>query len=128
MTQENQKPNKKNGIAAAAITSSMIGILSLSISHLLSVVSQASKTIIHEIGKLWIPGADAIGPYGGKETIMLIGWVVSWVILHYALRNRDVKLSYYTIVFMIGVGVATLFVWSPFLHWIINQTGFQTLQ
>ncbi|MDH3312224.1 MAG: hypothetical protein OEM28_03640 [Nitrosopumilus sp.] len=122
MTQENQKPDKKNGIAAAAMISSMIGILSLSVSHTLSVLSQESKLMIHEIGKAWIPGADAIGPYSGKETIMLIGWGVSWIILHYALRNRDVKLSYYTIVFMIGVGIAILLVWTPFVHLITNQT------
>ncbi|MDH3501877.1 MAG: hypothetical protein OEL69_05155 [Nitrosopumilus sp.] len=122
MTQENQKPNKKNGIAAAAMISSMIGILSLSISHTLSVLSQELKIMIHEIGKTWIPGADAIGPYSGKETIMLIGWGFSWIILHYALRNKDVKLSYYTIVFMIGVGIAILLVWTPFVHLITNQT------
>ena len=122
MTLENQKPHKKNGIAAAAMISSMIGILSLSISHILTVLSQESKMMIHEIGKAWIPGADAIGPYSGKETIMLIGWGLSWIILHYALRHRDVKLSYYTVVFMIGVGVATLLVWTPFVHLITNQT------
>ena len=122
MTQENQKSKMKNGIAAAAMISSMIGVLSLSVSHTLSVLSQESKLMIHEIGKLWIPGADAIGPYSGKETIMLMGWGVSWIILHYALRNRDVKLSYYTIIFMIGVGIAILLVWTPFVHLITNQT------
>jgi hypothetical protein len=36
--------------------------------------------------------------------------------LYFALRNRDVKLSYYTVIFIIGVGIATLLVWTPFVH------------
>lgn len=114
--QENSPTMKKNGSAAAAMIASMIAILSLGIVNLIAIMSNDAKLIIHEIGKAWIPGAEAIGPYSGKETIMLLGWGISWIILYFALRNRDVRLSRYTIIFIIGVGIATLFVWNPFVE------------
>lgn len=113
--QENTLTHKKNGSAAAAMIASMVAILSLGIANLISVMSKDVKLIIHEIGKAWIPGAESIGPYSGKETIMLLGWGMSWIILYFALRNHDVRLSLYTIIFIIGVGIATLFVWNPFV-------------
>ena len=116
MSKEKQIIHKKNGQVAAAMTAAMIGVLSLGISHMISVLSKDAKLFIYEVGKLWIPGAEGIGPYSGKESFMLIGWGLSWLILYFALRNRDVKLSYYTVIFMIGVGVATLLVWTPFVH------------
>ena len=115
MTEET-KPILKNGQVAAAMIAAMIGVLSLGISHTISVFSKDAKLFIFEIGKLWIPGAEGIGPYSGKESFMLIGWGLSWLVLYFALRNRDVKLSYYTVIFMIGVGIATLLVWTPFVH------------
>jgi len=116
MTEETQTILKKNGQVAAAMIAAMIGVLSLGISHTISVFSKDAKLFIHEVGKLWIPGAEGIGPYSGKESFMLIGWGLSWLILYFALRNRDVKLTYYTVIFMIGVGIATLLVWTPFVH------------
>ncbi len=116
MTEETQTNLKKNGQVAAAMIAAMIGVLSLGISHTISVLSNDAKLFIHEVGKAWIPGAEGIGPYSGKESFMLIGWGLSWLILYFALRNKDVKLSYYTVIFMIGVGIATLLVWTPFVH------------
>jgi len=115
MAQEKQTRVKKNGQAAAAMMAAMIALLSLGMSNLASVFSKDFKQIIHEFGKVWIPGADAIGPYSGKETIMLLGWGISWLILYFILRNRQVNLSKFTIIFIIGTALATLFVWSPFV-------------
>jgi hypothetical protein len=116
MTEEKLTNLKKNGQVAAAMIASMIGVLSLGISHMISVLSEDAKLFIHEVGKAWIPGAEGIGPYSGKESFMLIGWGLSWLILYFALRNRDVKLPYYTLLFMIGISIATLLVWTPFVH------------
>lgn len=115
MEQEDVHKIKKNGQAAAAILASMIGILSLAMSNLLAEISKEFKLMIYEVGKVWIPGAEGIGPYSGKETFMLVAWGLSWLILYFMLRNRNVKLSYYTITFMIGTGISTLLVWNPFL-------------
>ncbi len=116
MTEEKLTILKKNGQVAAAMIAAMIGVLSLGVSHMISVLSEDAKLFIHQVGKAWIPGAEGIGPYSGKESFMLIGWGISWLILYFALRNRDVKLPYYTLLFMIGISIATLLVWTPFVH------------
>ena len=56
---------EKNGAAQAAILSLMIGILTLALVNLGTEISEALKNAVHTIGKLWIPGAEGIGPYSG---------------------------------------------------------------
>ena len=31
------------------------------------------SNVVHAIGKLWVPGAQGIGPYSGKLTFFLVG-------------------------------------------------------
>lgn len=96
--------------------SAMIAVLSLGISNIVASLSDEAKIFIHLLGKAWIPGAQAIGPYSGKETIMLLGWGISWLVLYFSIRNKRVNLSVCTIIFMTGVGIATLLVWNPFVE------------
>ena len=51
--------------------------------------------------------------YSGKETVGLVVWIVSWVILHPALRDRELNLARWLFVFLIGVGTATTLLWPP---------------
>jgi hypothetical protein len=64
-------------------------------------------------GKAWIPGAQEIGPYSGKETTLLVVWLVSWAVLHFALRKRDLPIKPWAIGFLVAVGVATTLLWPP---------------
>ena len=66
--------------------------------------------------KLWMPGAEGIGPYSGKETVGLIAWLVSWVILHFSLRHKQLNGGLWLTVFLLGIGVATTLVWPPVWH------------
>ncbi len=106
----------KNGSAAAAIASATVGIITLAISNVFASLSQSTKSFMLDIGKLWIPGAEGIGPYSGKETFMVAAWLSSWILLYFALRNKEVRLLYYSVFFMAGVGVSTLLVWTPVVH------------
>lgn len=60
-----------------------------------------------------MPGAQGIGPYSGKETLAALAWLGSWAVLHGALRARELNLSHWVIVFVLGVGVATTLIWPP---------------
>jgi hypothetical protein len=82
---------RPSGPAAAAFLSLTLGLVALAISHVISQGSEAAKGFVHSLGKLWMPGAQGIGPYSGKETIALIVWLGSWVILHWILRKREVS-------------------------------------
>jgi hypothetical protein len=81
------------GIAVAALMGAMLGMQTLAVVNVFTAGSPAFNTWVHNVGKLWMPGAQGIGPYSGKETLALIGWLGSWLILHLALRKRDLEIS-----------------------------------
>jgi len=101
------------GVAVAALLAAMIGMLTLAGVNQFTAISTVFNTWVHAVGKLWMPGAEGIGPYSGKETLSALAWIGSWIVLHYTLRDRELNLSRWLIVFLVGVGVATTFIWPP---------------
>ena len=110
-----------SGIAIAALMASMLGLLALAVVNVLTAASKGFSTWVHGVGKLWMPGAEGIGPYSGKETISLVVWLGTWVVLHYALRERELKLSTWLIAFLVGVGVATTLIWPPVFEYLAGH-------
>ena len=106
---------KPTGSAVAAFLSAMIGLLTLGIANIGDEAKVLTSWLL-QIGKLWIPNAQGIGPYSGKETLLLLGWLLSWVVLHIMLRKRDVKLAIPVGIFIMGMAFATLFIYTPFIH------------
>lgn len=109
------------GIAVAALMGAMIGMLTLAVVNVFTAASPSFNTWVHNVGKLWMPGAQGIGPYSGKETLSLIGWLGSWAILHPALRTRNIEISRWFIVFLVGVGVATTLIWPPVFEYLAGH-------
>lgn len=103
----------KLGVAQAALLSSMLGVLTLAVVHLGTEMSDAFKDMVHGIGKLWMPGAQGIGPYSGKESLSLLAWLVSWGVLYLLLRRREIGAQLAVGIFLIGVAVATTLLWPP---------------
>ena len=102
-----------SGAAVAALIAAMLGMLALAIVNVFAEASEAFAGTVHGIGKLWMPGAQGIGPYSGKETLSMVAWLVSWAVLHQALRSRELTLSRWLVVFLVMVAVATTFIWPP---------------
>jgi hypothetical protein len=109
------------GIAVAALMGGMLGMLTLAVVNVFTAASKPFNAWVHGVGKLWMPGAEGIGPYSGKETISLVVWLGSWAVLHYALRDRDPKVSTWLIVFLVGVGVATTLIWPPVFEYLAGH-------
>jgi hypothetical protein len=109
-----------SGIAVAALMSVVIGVVTLAVVNIFTTASPAFNAWVHSIGKLWMPGAQGIGPYSGKETLSAIAWLASWLILHYALRRREMNLSRWVIGFLVGVGLATTLIWPPVFEFIAH--------
>ena len=110
-----------SGIAVAALLASMAGMLALAVVNVFTAASKDFNAWVHGVGKLWMPGAAGIGPYSGKETISLVVWLGAWVVLHYALRRRELKLSTWLVVFLVGVGVATTLIWPPVFEYLAGH-------
>lgn len=101
------------GVGVAALLSAMLGMLTLAAVNQFTAASKAFNAWVHGVGKLWMPGAAGIGPYSGKETLSAAVWIASWVILHYTLGKKDLDISRWLIVFLIGVAIATTWIWPP---------------
>src|SRR5262245_49896861 len=106
-------PQKVSGPAIAAMYATALGMLAMGIVNVFTEASAPFKDFVHAIGKAWIPGAQGIGPYSGKETTLLVVWLLSWVVLHFALRRRDLPIKPWAIGFLAAIGVATTLLWPP---------------
>ncbi|WP_310489336.1 hypothetical protein [Chamaesiphon sp. VAR_69_metabat_338] len=112
-------PPATSGRAAAALISAGIGCFTMMVTHHLADTSKAREKFIWGLGK-WIPGSDTgdklwgnIGSYTGKETMLLVGWLVSWIILHNLLKHKQVKTR---TIFLWAFGLlvaATAMSWHP---------------
>jgi len=49
-------------------------------------------------------GRRGYRPLFGQGDNALAVWLGTWVVLHYALRERELKLSTWLVVFLVGVG------------------------
>jgi hypothetical protein len=66
-----------SGVAVAALISVVIGMLTLAVVNTCTAASSAFNAWVHSVGKLWMPVAQGIGPYSGKETLSALGWLAS---------------------------------------------------
>jgi hypothetical protein len=108
-----------SGVAASAFVSAAIGCFTLMVVHHLAETSKTRDAFIDRLGA-WIPGSHNpsklwgnIGSYAGKETVLLVGWLVSWAILHQLWKHKQLKSS--TVLFWIFALTisATAMCWHP---------------
>jgi len=105
--------NRTNGAAGAAVLSAALGLLALAVTQVVTHVSPRINMAVYDLGKLWMPGAEGIGPYSGKQTLALLAWLISWGILHYLWRKRELNLMIVGTLALALIGVATTLVWPP---------------
>lgn len=117
----NNHPPPYSGEAAAAFLSMAIGCVTMAIGHHLSETDR-SKTIENALKVLgnWIPGTNNpdkvwgnIGSYAGQETLLLVGWWMSWAILYFLWRDRSVKPRTLFVGLMALMTLATAMAWHP---------------
>ena len=93
------------GSIVAALVAAWLGLIALAIVNVAANVNAGFKTAITL--------NSGIGPYSGKELFMLLTWFVSWPILHFALRKREMPLKTWFGVFLVGMLAAVLLMWPP---------------
>jgi hypothetical protein len=106
-----------SGPAAAALFSGGIGAVTMMVTHHFAELSKANNQLVIEMGA-WIPGAMNPDPmwgnlenYAGKEMMFFVGWLVSWPILAWVLKNRQLKPR------TIFVGLFGLFTLATAMAW-----------
>ncbi len=114
-----QTPLSSSGPAAAALISAGFGCFVMMLNQHLTVIFKVWDNVVWTMGS-WIPGSHhpsklygEIGSYSGKETILLVGWLVSWLILYQLWRHRDIKartIFFWLLAFFVA---ATAMSWHP---------------
>jgi hypothetical protein len=113
---------RSTGPVVAALMAVLCGEFALLLADKISNRSKAIESSVYSLGK-WMPGATgtgaggSIGPYSGKETIALIVWCLSWVILHAAMRKASPSVAKSLYVFLIGLTVITVNFIDPIADW-----------
>ncbi len=111
------KALRPTGEAIAAFISPVLGLLALSIANYIWEATRWDpardvSALYIKLGS-WIPESDKIGPLVGKETILLVVWLGTWVALHLALRKRELRVAPWAIAFVVGIAFAALLLWPP---------------
>jgi hypothetical protein len=102
----------KTGVLVAALLAALIGLLVFAVVNIAADVNSGLRTSITL--------NSGIGPYSGKQVFLIGSWLLTWPILHFLLRNRDVNLRRWFGVFLIGLLVAVLLMWPPVFEGIAN--------
>lgn len=119
LSQGAQTPPSVSGPAAAALVSAAFSCFLLMVNQHLTVVFKAWDQVVWMLGS-WIPGSrnpdplyGEIGSYSGKETMMLVGWLLSWLVLSRLWQHRQVQartMFFWIIAFVVA---ATVMNWHP---------------
>lgn len=119
LAQGSENPPSSSGAGAAALISAAIGCFLLMVNQHFTSVFKTWENIIWSFGD-WIPGSKnpdqlygEIGSYSGKETVLLVAWLGSWLFLSWFWRDRDLKTgTIFSCLFFLLVA-ATVMNWHP---------------
>lgn len=114
------RDGKTDGANVAAYLAAAVAVFLLGLVQTGYELYPEFQPTVKKAGTAWLPddAAKSIGPYSGKETITVVGWVLSWAILHLSLRGRrfDVRSSFAAAMTLLAVGVILL--WPPVWHFL----------
>lgn len=80
-----KEQDKVTGAACATLLAAGIGCLTMGI---MTTLAAASVPIANSLK--WV---GPVGPLSGKTTIAVLVWLVSWLILHFLWRKREVNFT-----------------------------------
>ncbi len=98
------------GIVVAALFATLVGLLTLAVVNIYSTISTDFSNML----KL----NNGIGPYSGKEVLWLGGWFLGWIVLHFALRKRQLNLRKWFGAWLVGMAIATLLMYPPIFEFV----------
>lgn len=96
---------KTDGVAAAAVLASAIGVFTTGSLTTLAEISESLKTSL-----AW---SGAVGPLIGKTGVGVIVWLILWPILHAVWRGKEVNFSAIYIVSLILIALGWIFAFPP---------------
>jgi hypothetical protein len=92
--------DKPEGPIAAAIIAGGVGAATLGVVTTLAEASEGLRS--------WLQWSDAVGPLSGKVLMAVLVWLVAWVVLHLALRNRPYETRRALVISLVLIGLGVL--------------------
>lgn len=106
--EEKRNNDKKDGPALAASLSAAIGCCVLGLMTVLAMANSAVKELLN-----WYAPS---GPLSGKSGIAVIIWLVTWIVLHFSWKNREIKFGKIWKLSLILIVIGFLFTFPPFFE------------
>ncbi|PSB06427.1 hypothetical protein C7B62_22830 [Pleurocapsa sp. CCALA 161] len=114
-----QKAPETSSAAAAALISAGFASFVMMVNQHFAATFKSYEDLIWNLGA-WIPGSrnadplyGEIGSYTGKETILLVTWLVSWLFLAWLWRDREIKGNTIFFSLFFFLVAATVMNWHP---------------
>jgi hypothetical protein len=103
--QMKEKVEVAAGVASAAFVSSGIGCLVIGLLVTGAEISEGLRNALN----WWNPA----GPLTGKTGVGVLAWLVSWAILHFLWKDKEVDFNRSFIVALVLIGLGFLFTFPP---------------
>jgi hypothetical protein len=117
---ERTRGTTPTGGIVAALGAVWFGLSAMIASHIWSLVQPVVANMwLLKIGS-WIPGWERIGSFAGKETIGLLVWLYSWVILNMLLKNKQLNLAFWLRLFVVAMIVLLICTWPVVYHTVVG--------
>lgn len=100
-----EKIDLPNGPVAAALIAGGIGSAVLG---LMTVINEASPSISAALN--W---SNPVGPLSGKVGVGVIAFFLSWLILHFSMRGKDVNFSRASTIAFVLLAIGLLLTFPP---------------
>ncbi|MGL5939318.1 MAG: hypothetical protein ACRC2S_02855 [Waterburya sp.] len=112
-------PPSSSGVAAAALISAAFSCFFMMLNQHFTTISKPWENIIWTLGS-WIPGSHnpdplygEIGSYSGKETVLLMSWLGSWLLWGWLWRDREISHRTIFSCLLVLLVAATIMNWHP---------------
>lgn len=104
-----QTDTKPNGPVAAAFVAAGVGSLVLGVMVTLAEMNADARTFL-DFSKSYGLG-NGVGPLSGKVAIAVVAYIVSWVVLHFLWREKEVQFRTWfgTALALVAIGFALTF-------------------
>jgi len=96
----------KNGLALAALLAGGIGAFAVG---LMTVLNEAIASLANPL-KFYVPA----GPLSGKTTVAVVIWLISWIVLGYAWKDKEVNFDKVSLIAFVLLALGLLFTFPPF--------------
>lgn len=109
---------KPNGPVAAAFIAAGVGSLVLGITIVLNEVSEGFSSFLAFDANFGI--GSGVGPLSGKAILATLAFVISWLVLHVALRGKEVAFGKVMTISLVLVGLGFALTFPPIFEAIVH--------